>query len=207
MGLLVALLMIFAQVVPVQGVDIFVDQPTLQNSVDIYTRTFAPTECSVVEGLISSAGTHKLLRFATETVNAGKIDLNMPRSPRANDPNYAYFPCHMHFHFLKYAEYRLKDGSGNVVGIGHKQSFCIEDVGIYYYEFAPHQNRPKYACYNQGLSSGWYDLYDYYLDGQWIEIDNVPPGTYTLEVEVNYARVWTESNYDNNVASVVVTIP
>jgi hypothetical protein len=44
------------------------------------------------------------------------------------------------------------------------------------------------------------------LDGQWIDITGVADGNYTLELEVNPGRRLTESNYDNNITRIPITI-
>jgi hypothetical protein len=203
--MLLVLLALFFQIAPSTGVDLWVYSGSMDPL--IVTETFSASSCAVQEGMLPQPGTYKLLRFNTQTVNIGSRDLNLDK-PQAGDPNYEFFTCHNHWHFKNYAEFRLRDAAGAVVGVGHKQSFCIEDMGIYY-DFARHQNSPhvRFTCDNQGLSSGWYDWYDGRLDGQWIVIDNVPPGVYTLEVEINPLRVLAESNYANNVSTFQVVIP
>ena len=85
----------------------------------------------------------------------------------------------------------------------------------------------------QGISAGWADTYNKHLSGQYLVLDGgdgqdpVPPGDYILRITVNpgftpatgercrYAdpnhlglcHQLAESNYDNNVAEVQVTIP
>ena len=44
------------------------------------------------------------------------------------------------------------------------------------------------------------------LDCQWIDVTGVPDGDYTLTLTVNKARIFKESSYDNNQASLTVTI-
>jgi hypothetical protein len=87
---------------------------------------------------------------------------------------------------------------------------------------------------NQGVSHGWTDTYRWFLGGQYFVLDDnggkqppVPPGVYTIRVTVNppykaakrgrcprvtdpltgLCHQFEESNYANNVAEVVVTIP
>jgi hypothetical protein len=88
---------------------------------------------------------------------------------------------------------------------------------------------------NQGISSGWADTYRFFLGGQYFILDGgdgqppVPPGVYTIRITVNpafepgpdesiafaspdplhagfYHQLF-ESNYEDNVAEVAVTIP
>ena len=84
---------------------------------------------------------------------------------------------------------------------------------------------------NQGVSAGWADTYRFFLGGQYFVLDGgdgqpvVPPGDYTIRITVNPGFVAAagepcpytdtvglchqlpESNYENNVAAVKVTIP
>jgi hypothetical protein len=88
---------------------------------------------------------------------------------------------------------------------------------------------------NQGISSGWADTYRFFLGGQYFVLDGgdgqavVPPGNYIIRITVNpgfvpqpgesvafaspdpnHAGVYHqlfESNYENNVVEVPVTIP
>jgi hypothetical protein len=53
---------------------------------------------------------------------------------------------------------------------------------------------------------GWADEYYYRLDCQFIDVTGVAPGTYVLEDEVNPERLFKESNYRNNAASIQIEI-
>jgi len=84
---------------------------------------------------------------------------------------------------------------------------------------------------NQGISVGYADQYYKWLVGQYFVLNDpnaelVPPGTYTLRIWVNppftpkskndlcpvkdaagFCHMFLESNYDNNIGQVVITIP
>jgi hypothetical protein len=86
---------------------------------------------------------------------------------------------------------------------------------------------------NQGISKGWSDVYDWKLGGQFFVLDGgdgqppVPPGDYVIRITVNPGFVpagnepcrnpdphrpgvchqLPESDYENNVAQVTITIP
>ena len=96
----------------------------------------------------------------------------------------------------------MRDGD-QIVGAGHKQAFCLAD-------FQPYGTAPSsgYDCEFQGISAGWGDLYRRDLDGQWVDITGVPPGTYTLVVTVNGNRRFAETHgADGNVFELEVEIP
>jgi len=225
-----------AQVVPCADArgcpDLIVDATKLaQNFID--KANFASTDCAVIEGEIV-AGPRKLLRFNFSTPNLGPGDLYIG-SPwphiAANDGWFEYPTCHGHPHFKEYADYRLwtvdgytawkalRDANPGVLSrdllaanpqlagemvAGRKFGFCAIDV-IQYSTTA----LAKYtSCFdNQGISVGWADLYNYRLDGQWIDITDVPGGTYILEGEVNAEHFFAEADYSNNSATAVVKIP
>ena len=84
---------------------------------------------------------------------------------------------------------------------------------------------------NQGISKGWADTYVWKLGGQYFVLDGgdnqpvVPPGDYIIRIQVNppfvakrneacpfrdangFCHQLPESNYDNNVAQIQITIP
>ncbi len=67
----------------------------------------------------------------------------------------------------------------------------------------------NYNCsvIEQGISSGWTDVYGKYLDGMWI---NIPPntcnGNYYIVMEVDKNNIFLEENEDNNFTAVPVTL-
>src|SRR6185369_6523342 len=130
----------------------------------IQTVTFSSSSCAVIEGMVQR-GTRRLLRFSTETRNQGTADIYL--GDPATNPQFVYAPCHGHYHFNNYANYRLLDDSGQPVATGLKIGFCLLD-SIRWDANAP--SRAKYNCGNQGIQRGWGDVYDSSLDGQWIDI-------------------------------------
>ncbi len=189
-------------------------------------ETFSETDCALVEGFVGSAGTRRLLRFTTIVPNIGVGDLvvGSPTAPE-NASFFTFSPCHRHYHFNAYAAYRLwttgafqqwqllrqqfpdalsadlltqypSIASGMVAG--HKMAFCIADVIRFHVPGLSPPGPAKYSCANQGISTGWADVYDFRIEGQWIDVTDVPPGEYVLEVEANPQRLLQESNYRNN---------
>jgi hypothetical protein len=122
-----------------------------------------------------------------------------------------------------------------IVGTGAKIGFCLMDYGqcgstgstydghcrddntvymggntLYNVDF-PNWNLGggNYNCsvIEQGISSGWTDVYGKHLDGMWI---NVPPNTcngdYYIVLEVDKNNIFTEENENNNFTAVPVTL-
>ena len=123
-----------------------------------------------------------------------------------------------------------------IVGTGAKIGFCLMDYGqcgtnsgSTYYGHCRDDNTVylggnllmnadfpnwnlgggNYNCsvIEQGISSGWTDVYGKHLDGMWI---NVPPNTcngdYFIVLEIDKNEVFIEENDDNNYTAVPVTL-
>ena len=65
----------------------------------------------------------------------------------------------------------------------------------------------SYRCStgNQGISVNCGDLYARHLDCQWIDISDVPPGTYILRQSLNPDKLTAETDYRNNVVECTLT--
>ncbi|MEO8427023.1 MAG: TIGR02597 family protein [Verrucomicrobiota bacterium] len=166
----------------------------------ITNKTFLSTDCAVVEGLVQ-AGARRLLIFTTETRNAGDVDWFVGNP--AGNPEFVWAPCHGHYHFNDYMQYRLLDSAGNLVAPGYKVGFCLTDSLRW---SASANSSPKYHCGLQGIQQGWADVYTYLTPGQWVDITGVPDGYYTLEMTVNPSGRVQESDYSNNTGSLPITI-
>ena len=227
--------------------DLIVDSKATQNNWVNRDEDLPSNFCSVQEGGVTP-GVRSILRFTVTTPNIGKGDVFVG-SPLAHmDPNrdgsfadsdgmYEFASCHQHFHFKHYATYKLIDAGGKTWKAA-KRGFCMLDTdpynivngdGTWTYRSCGTLTRDGF----QGVSSGWADTYVFKLGGQYFVLDGgdgqpvVPPGVYTIEIEVNPAyapdaqgncpRVkdaatglchqLAESNYANNVgrASVIIT--
>lgn len=187
------------------GPDIFVDAAHLEPELD--EINVGMDSCELFEMCVGGTGLRTVLRFDTYTPNIGSEDLAM--GVPSNHPDlFHYSGCHEHYHFDHYASYELLDDSG-VVATGHKQAFCLIDLEPWAWTDDSHE----YGCGNQGISRGWADVYGSYLPCQWIDVTDVPPGTYTLRIALNRPAPGTslpiinEMDYDNNVTEVEVVLP
>jgi hypothetical protein len=203
--------------------DLVTDPATMAPHVQV--SEIEPTDCQVAEGS-TQPGVRRLLRFTFTTPNVGAGDL-VVGSPEDHPEWFEYSPCHGHYHFKEYADYRLwkpaqqqryeairaanprltaaqvlAANRGLAPVRGEKAGFCVIDV-VRYQVLAV----TKYlSCGFQGISVGWADQYDASLDGQFVDVTGVAPGSYVLEAEVNAERFYEESDYANNRAYVAVTI-
>ncbi len=180
------------------GADLMPWADTLQPYVSV--EEFDPLSCEVEEGLIG-VGERRLLRYNTEVRNLGAQDMVMP--PPEGNPFFEYHECHGHYHFKGFASSRLLDLEGNELRAGSKVSFCLLD-GLRWRSDAALNG--QYNCDTQGIQAGWADVYDSGLPGQWIEIGDLAAGEYQLELTVNPDGILPETNYDNNVVTIPVTI-
>ncbi len=185
--------------------DLIVDKTRLQNEILIDSLDVSPTSCTVVENCVGGTGLRKLLRFSVEAVNQGQATLSVP-PPNKRPDEFTFSSCHGHYHFNGFAQYRLLDALGNVVQLGKKLAYCMEDT-VQVMQGPTVGCTKQFDCTNQGIQAGWSDLYGNALDCQWLDITDIPAGSYTLEVTVNPARAFEEVTFDNNVTTVPVAIP
>jgi hypothetical protein len=209
----------------------------LLHAAHLTTETFSASDCAVQEGEVGATGTRRLLVFPYQTPNMGPgaLIIGDPLDP-ANSAIFEFAPCHQHFHFRKYAAYRLWRPadyarfqqlkvehpdmlSADIIAagglapiLGTKKGFCVADA-LPAPGFAGTRDPRTYlSCGtatehgNQGLGLGWADEYSSRVPGQWIDVTDVADGDYVLDVETNPDRLFQEARYDDNSASVPVRI-
>lgn len=189
------------------GPDLRVIGSAAQSSVDFEWKLFTPSSCAIAEGCLRSSGYRRVMRFDGTLANMGDEDFILGK-PEGNDL-FQFSACHGHYHLKEAMRYELLDTKthkiveveGNQV-VGRKQGFCLIDVSRVA-GFEP----SKFNCENQGLTSGWADVYGKYLDCQFIDITGVIPGAYILRITVNPNGTLFETDYTNNSTEVLVDIP
>jgi hypothetical protein len=167
----------------------------MDDSILIVPATIEPDDCALVEDCVGGPGERRLLEFDTVTANVGTGDLELGEPPPAgvSAGMFVWSPCHMHHHIGGYAAYELRDAAGVVV-TGHKQAFCLQDVE----QVQPATPSQGFTCTRQGLSAGWADVYSRGVACQWIDVTDVPPGTYTVEVRINATSALPDADRSNN---------
>lgn len=188
------------------GADLIVDSTSLVSSLYMDVQSNYDI-CTIREGCMNGYGTRQLIRFDTKISNIGATDFyaGMPPSvPAAYDPIFEWDQCHAHWHFQDYAEYLLADQNNDFIPIGYKNGFCVMDLGCT-------TGSPKFGCHNMGITAGCEDIYHAGLDCQWIDITDIPDGSYKLILRANwiprpdyYGRY--ETSYTNNWARACIEL-
>lgn len=187
--------------------DLVVDVDRARVDLALRTAEFAEGACELDpdEACVDAPGVRRLLHFAVETPNLGDGDMVLGE-PDPDNPLFHYSECHRHYHFEGYATYRLVDADGGQVAAGRKQAFCLLDSTRYAADDPTVAEQPLYRCELQGIQRGWADVYDAALPCQFIDVTDVPAGSYTLEIELNAGRALAETDYDNDLASIPIDL-
>jgi hypothetical protein len=184
--------------------DLVLNAARLKDEILFDELEVAEGSCTLVEQCVGGTGKRKLMRFSVEAINQGQATLTVP--PPSERPDlFSYSLCHGHYHFGGFALYELLDKDGKLVLTGHKQAYCMEDT-VQVLQGPKVACGKLYSCDNQGIQAGWSDLYGNALDCQWLDITDVPPGAYKLQVQVNPGHSFEELSFANNKAVVDVTI-
>lgn len=185
---------------PSESIDLTVDPQLLADTVTFEDVFFDGSSCAVQEGCVGDVGLRTLMRFSVATINYGESHLELG-APEDNLDLFEYSPCHGHYHLTGFADYMVQN-AGGTVATGHKQAFCLMDI-------YPYDNKPAqwFDCDYQGISSGWADIYDSSLDCQWVDVTDLAPGDYDLQVTVDTIDMFAEVDETNNVVTIPVTIP
>jgi hypothetical protein len=125
---------------------------------------------------------------------------------------------HEHWHLLPFMRYELRDaGPGAAVRRDRKTGFCLGDRYPVRGERLARARREVYTSrcglratdrlhLVQGISVGFGDDYDAYLEGQSVSLRGLPAGRYVLVHQVNGGRRLRETDYGNNAASVLLRL-
>jgi len=133
---------------------------------------------------------------------------------------YAETETHEHWHLLGFEVYELRAaGDGSLARPSEKTGFCLGDRyeteqgervegkperAIWTDECG--RDQPGLLTVRQGISPGYGDDYDPGLEGQYVDVTNVPPGRYLLVHRANPERSIEEASYENNAASVLIQL-
>jgi hypothetical protein len=193
------------------GVGVGVNLVTRVRNFSVQTQTFSASDHDVQDGCVTP-GTHKLLRFDFLSHNVGDADLVIG-SPAARPDLFVWSAAHGHYHMKDFNQFLLFDAAGNLATVGFKQAFCAIDIERIS-TTASASGRFHDCNANQGISAGWADVYSAGLPCQFVVIDGVPNGDYTLQSTTNYRhkigedcfgdnQIWTGLRFAGNTVKVI----
>lgn len=122
---------------------------------------------------------------------------------------------HSHFHFEEFADYELRKVLRNgrvdysrrgLIAKSSKVSFCLIDSAPVRDDAFPVGVYRTCLPTVQGISPGWTDIYDAFLEGQQLPLTGVTDGRYALVIRVNYADRLFETAYTDNTVEVMLEI-
>jgi hypothetical protein len=172
---------------------------------DFYIKQedFKPNSHDVEDGVITP-GTHRVMRFDFYSHNAGNADLAVG-APEDNPNMFTWSSGHGHYHLKDFNRYTLYNAGGQEVGESYKQSFCLMD-SVRINSWARSSAQFTDCNVDQGISAGWADKYRSTLPGQYVVIDGLPNGKYTLKVTTDYKNYFQEDYENDNTISVGLSI-
>jgi hypothetical protein len=153
-----------------------------------------------LEIVVPSLANRQIYQKVYDAKIGGKVVLNTKIGA-----DILYHPTHNHFHFQEFNDFSLvkRDSKGiyrETSRVGDKSSFCILDL-MRVASGGP-SNRTYGACgaTRQGLSSGWADIYDASLPGQYINLGSsmLSDGMYGIRTTADPSNKLIESNDNNN---------
>jgi hypothetical protein len=149
-----------------------------------------------------------------------RSDGSAARRPVASLLRYERAETHAHWHLEDFERYELRDAGGGAPPlVARKAGFCLGDRyesrrslalpgeptdAVWTHECG--KGRPKLLSVEEGISVGYGDDYAPRLEGQFVDVTELPPGRYLLVHVANPARVLRESDYANNAASVALVL-
>ena len=120
---------------------------------------------------------------------------------------------HEHWHLMRIMEYSLWDATKTEqVTVGSKIGFCLWDIeqisgsttGVYdgggnWCAGVGYPGGGPNATYlEMGVSPGWRDIYNRFINLQWIDVSDVAPGVYYLAALADPTDIVRESDETNN---------
>lgn len=191
-----------------------------------------PEECLRFDAGIANLGTGPFELLFDLTTLAGEdrsVSQEIWRSDGTTSTSpagaYTVHPTHAHVHYQNFATYSLhtvtdQGTPGPLVVASRKSDFCMIDTRLVLFGEPGNQERRhgfpqcdipalgslEPTTMRQGISVGWADVYTWDLPGQFIDIGDVPDGTYAVVITANPAGAITESSEENNASFALVEL-
>jgi hypothetical protein len=128
--------------------------------------------------------------------------------PNIGELVYEEYPgsvSHRHWHYKGFVRYQIRSVSDlSLLRPDNKTGFCLSDP-MYALDFCGSM-KPEALDVREGLRRGSSDYYNPNLEGQWIDVADLPPGDYWLVHWVNAGKEICESDYTNNTAALRIAL-
>jgi hypothetical protein len=182
---------------------------------DFFSRENDPQRPSRMDGSIEAGclteGHHRLLRFTILCYNKGDKAFEIGKPEDRPDifarPAELGFPKARHQWYMreKFYLYTLRNDSGSVNLSGYKRPWCLADF-------------KRFDCSRMGIDPGLADTYQSDLECQFIVIEGLEDGEYTIEALANAPSVlafkrgntekilFEEDNYNDNCVAIRIKI-
>jgi hypothetical protein len=161
---------------------------------------------------------------ADETMSASQLVLrgdgsSARRALAETELRYERAETHAHWHLHGFERYELRDARGRALLTARKAGFCLGDRydsrgsarlpgepadAVWTEECG--KGEPELLELLQGISVGYGDDYAPFLEGQFVDVTDLPAGRYLLVHLVNPGRFLREAEHGNNAASVLVEL-
>jgi hypothetical protein len=131
---------------------------------------------------------------------------------------YVVSPDHRHWHYIGFDHYELRQVGGRALRRDRKSGFCLGDRYAVTAPVLPSASpAPVFTSrcgigqrgrtqVGEGISVGYGDYYAGNLEGQDISLQGLPNGRYTLVHRVNADHRLRELRYDNDAASLLLSL-
>ncbi len=188
---------------------------------DRYVLGFQSAVRNIGDGAFIISGSRASRRAPTMTASQliDRADGTQRAVQVAARLRYAISPDHQHWHLLHFDRYELRHaGRGGVLVRDQKTGFCLGDryratgVDVPAAASAPTYvgrcglTEPWLLNIREGISPGYGDNYQAYLEGQSLTLTGLPAGRYVLTHRTNSDGTLLESNYGNDAASVLLDL-
>ncbi|HEX2044183.1 MAG TPA: lysyl oxidase family protein [Gaiellaceae bacterium] len=189
---------------------------------DAYRLTFASAVDNLGRGplVVHARRPHRGAPLMAVRQEIHRGDGSSRERATADRVRYVRSETHAHWHVLGFERYELRRArDGTLVAPDRKTGFCLGDR----YDARPRaridgeppepvwtgdcgKGRPGLLELSEGISPGYGDDYVPRLEGQYVELSDVPAGRYVLVHRANPERTLVESDYGNNAASVLIAV-
>lgn len=120
---------------------------------------------------------------------------------------FLWHELHHHYHYSDFADYvlepiRVFSDAIAPNAITQKTTFCLRDNKKVTLD-AKDAQFTFCGKSRQGVTVGWSDIYSYTLPDQYIDVNDLPYGIYSLSFKVDPRHHFVENNQENNISTVI----